>query len=86
MAFSVIYFCLLLSVFGFAFGFIDHRGHYRHKFIGFIFQWQSFLRSYPALFAEQFQPKLRFISLLQRAAKLGHEFVLRPGAGRLFSL
>jgi hypothetical protein len=44
----------LFSVF--AFGFVDHRGHDGHEFIGFFFHWQSVRRSNPTFFSVfQFQ-------------------------------
>jgi hypothetical protein len=54
--------------------FVDHRGHYRHEFIGFFFHWQSVRRSNAAFLTEQLQPHLRFISLLQRTTEFGDKF------------
>jgi len=36
MVFVIVY---LLQFSQFLFCFIDHGGHYRHKFFGFFFQW-----------------------------------------------
>jgi hypothetical protein len=67
-----------LSIFllsAFAFGSVDHRGHYHHEFIGFFFHRQSVHWSNPAFLAEQLQPQLRFIRLLQRTTKFGNKFL-----------
>jgi hypothetical protein len=59
------------SIVVFPFGFVDHRGHDGHEFIGFLFHGQSVSRGDPTFFAEQFQPKLGFVGLLQRTTDQG---------------
>jgi len=67
-----------LSIFllsAFAFGSVDHRGHYHHEFIGFFSHRQSVHWSNHAFLAEQLQPQLRFIRLWQRTTKFGNKFL-----------
>jgi hypothetical protein len=63
-----------ISHFHFAFCLVDHRCHYRHEFIGFLFQGQYVRWSNPAFFTQKFQPQRGLIRLLQRAAELGNKF------------
>ena len=53
------------------------------KFVGFLFDEQGICGSNPAIFAEQLEPHLGFISLLQRAARFRNKFFIRPCSRRL---
>ncbi|MDZ4404117.1 MAG: hypothetical protein U1A53_15695, partial [Prosthecobacter sp.] len=65
-------FCFLLSAFCFLLFFrpVDHGGHDGDEFAGLLFDGLSLHRRDAAVFAQQFQPELGFIRLLESTPEL----------------
>jgi hypothetical protein len=69
------------SILALPFGSVDHCGHDRHEFIGFLFQRQSVRRNNPTFFTQKFKPKRGFVGFLKRAAQLGDKLLIGSRAG-----
>jgi len=59
---------------------VDHRGHDRDEFIGFLFHWQRVGRGDGTVFTQEFQPEGGFVGFLKSAAELGDELFMGSGA------
>ena len=55
-------------------GFVRHGCEDRNKFICFLVQLLNSFAIYPAVFLQEFNPELGFISFLQQPIELGTEF------------